>query len=268
MDRASPSAVSALILEKKNDRYRWYADVACTEGTHAWSRRIRIASAVFSIFILYLGTTPNSLFLYFLTPALKRRRMRICAWLTLISLARPGAARTAPVRMAVVAPLSDAPSGAAPADVALDGPLTGPQRVRRALTFWSRVVPILGAYKVAEVALDTGAASALVSIGLVPEAAAARASAGDREAVFQALHEWGSVRLEETIQELKGFYVKTGQVISTRVDLFPEQYTSRLASLQDSLDPMPAEVRRGAGPKCRIVRAAPARTRGRFGSRV
>ena len=37
--------------------------------------------------------------------------------------------------------------------------------------------------------------------------------------------------------------VKTGQVISTRVDLFPEQYTSRLASLQDSLDPMPVEVR-------------------------
>ena len=34
--------------------------------------------------------------------------------------------------------------------------------------------------------------------------------------------------------------MKTGQVISTRVDLFPEQYTSRLSSLQDDLDPMPA----------------------------
>ena len=30
-------------------------------------------------------------------------------------------------------------------------------------------------------------------------------------------------------------------MISTRVDLFPEQYTSKLASLQDDLDPMPAE---------------------------
>ena len=48
--------------------------------------------------------------------------------------------------------------------------------------------------------------------------------------------------LHNAIQELKGFYVKTGQVISTRVDLFPEQYTSKLASLQDDLDPMPADV--------------------------
>jgi hypothetical protein len=37
----------------------------------------------------------------------------------------------------------------APAEepVGEEAPLTGPQRVKRALTFWSRVVPILGAYK-------------------------------------------------------------------------------------------------------------------------
>ena len=39
------------------------------------------------------------------------------------------------------------------------------------------------------------------------------------EALYEELHDWGSERLEGTIQELKGFYVKTGQVISTRVDL-------------------------------------------------
>merc|ERR1719171_2284965 len=32
-----------------------------------------------------------------------------------------------------------------------DKPLSAPQRVVRALTFWSKVVPILGAYKAAEV---------------------------------------------------------------------------------------------------------------------
>ena len=104
-----------------------------------------------------------------------------------------------------------------------DKPLTGPQRVVRALTFWSKVVPILGSYKVAEVYGEkTGK------------------SAAEMESTYEDLHDWGSERLENAIKELKGFYVKTGQVISTRVDLFPEQYTSRLASLQDDLDPMPA----------------------------
>ena len=31
-----------------------------------------------------------------------------------------------------------------------EAPLTGPQRAKRALTFWSKVVPILGAYKAVE----------------------------------------------------------------------------------------------------------------------
>lgn len=35
---------------------------------------------------------------------------------------------------------------------------------------------------------------------------------------------------------------QTGQVISTRVDLFPEAYTSKLQELQDGLEPMPFEI--------------------------
>ena len=104
------------------------------------------------------------------------------------------------------------PASASSGYIELEEPLTGPQRIKRALTFWSRVLPILGAYKVADLALDAGAASSLVAVGLVSTEAVARAG-GVREAVKQALHEWGSVQLEETIQELKGFYVKTGQVI-------------------------------------------------------
>ena len=107
----------------------------------------------------------------------------------------------------------------------LEASLSPLQRVRRAASFYSQVVPILGAYKAVE----------LFSNGTEAE----------KEARYQALHEWGSERLERTIQDLKGFYVKTGQVISTRVDLFPEQYTSRLASLQDDLDPLPAQVIKG-----------------------
>ena len=37
-----------------------------------------------------------------------------------------------------------------------------------------------------------------------------------------------------------GFYVKTGQIISTRIDIFPKQYTTKLALTQDNLDPLPA----------------------------
>ena len=42
-----------------------------------------------------------------------------------------------------------------------------------------------------------------------------------------------------------GFYVKTGQIISTRVDIFPVEYTSKLASTLDGLDPLPASVIKG-----------------------
>ena len=133
------------------------------------------------------------------------------------------------LKMLVASPSAEAAAGADGVEdnsaVIEDAPLTGPQRIVRALSFWSRVVPILGAYK----ALELGAS-------------AADLSDAELEAKYEELHDWGSERLESTIKDLKGFYVKTGQVISTRVDLFPEQYTSRLASLQDDLDPMPAET--------------------------
>jgi hypothetical protein len=50
--------------------------------------------------------------------------------------------------------------------------------------------------------------------------------------------------LYETIAELKGFYVKTAQIISSRQDLFPSQYTEALSVFADNLDPMPASLAR------------------------
>lgn len=46
-------------------------------------------------------------------------------------------------------------------------------------------------------------------------------------------------------QFLPGFYVKTGQIIATRVDIFPVEYTSKLASTLDNLDPLPASIIKG-----------------------
>jgi hypothetical protein len=108
--------------------------------------------------------------------------------------------------------------------------LSAPQRVLRALTFYSRVLPVLGAYKIAQVKLERQANAG------VP------ASEEKEAAMWKQLDEWGSNRISDTIKELRGFYVKTGQVISTRVDLFPEAYTEKLATLQDSLEPMDADL--------------------------
>ena len=44
------------------------------------------------------------------------------------------------------------------------------------------------------------------------------------------------------ITSLKGFYVKTAQIIASRQDLFPPQYTEALSGFTDNLDPMPAEL--------------------------
>ncbi len=108
-------------------------------------------------------------------------------------------------------------------------PLTPIQRATRAVEFYKRALPVLAAYKAKELELR-----------YVPQLLGRpRLSAADEEQVWKDLDEWGSTRIAETIQEMKGFYVKTGQVISTRVDLFPEAYTSKLQQLQDGIEPMP-----------------------------
>ena len=64
----------------------------------------------------------------------------------------------------------------------------------------------------------------------------------EQEEVWTEIDEWGSTKIADTITDLKGFYVKTGQVISTRQDLFSEPYTRKLAQLQDSLEPMSGDL--------------------------
>ena len=107
-------------------------------------------------------------------------------------------------------------------------PLSPIQRTARALKFYKQVLPVLGAYKAKEIELEFRRKQLKQEI-----------SEEEEQAIWKEIDEWGSTRVAETIQEMKGFYVKTGQVISTRVDLFPEAYTSKLQDLQDGLDPMP-----------------------------
>lgn len=110
-------------------------------------------------------------------------------------------------------------------------PLTPLQRTTRAIEFYKRVLPVLGAYKAKELELAFRRNTLKETI-----------SKEEEDKIWQEIDDWGSTRVAETIQEMKGFYVKTGQVISTRVDLFPEAYTTKLQQLQDGLEPMPFEL--------------------------
>jgi len=101
------------------------------------------------------------------------------------------------------------------------------EQLQRGLTFASRALPIVASYfglyfklrfreRVLEECLDEEAC----------------------EVLWEEEHEQGSKIFSDVVNELKGFYTKTGQIIATRQDLFPKQYTDRLSGLTDLVDPM------------------------------
>lgn len=98
------------------------------------------------------------------------------------------------------------------------------ERLGRAAKFYSKAVPVFASYKLLDLKLS-----------YFPEAAV------DEDLQWNDLHDWGSDVITKAITDLKGFYPKTGQIIATRVDIFPEQYTSKLARTLDDLDPLPAK---------------------------
>ncbi len=66
-----------------------------------------------------------------------------------------------------------------------------------------------------------------------------------RDAAYAVEHEASARRIFNLAVALKGMYVKTGQFVGTRTDIFPAAYTARLSHLQDRVPPRPAsEVRR------------------------
>jgi aarF domain-containing kinase len=60
--------------------------------------------------------------------------------------------------------------------------------------------------------------------------------------LWDAQHKDGAQKLADTIMNLQGFYVKTAQIISSRQDLFPKQYTDALSGFTDNMDPIPASL--------------------------
>ncbi len=72
-----------------------------------------------------------------------------------------------------------------------------------------------------------------------------RMSPEDSAAAWEKQHERVAESLYRTAVDLKGIYVKYGQFVGTRADLFPAPYIRSLSRLQDRVPPRPvAEVRR------------------------
>ena len=109
-------------------------------------------------------------------------------------------------------------------------PLSAVDRLKRAATFWSTALPIVASYY------------GLISQIKLREILGQETSAEDLESMWDAQHADGASKLAATVTDLKGFYVKTAQIISSRRDLFPEQYTDALSDFTDQVDPMSASL--------------------------
>ena len=109
-------------------------------------------------------------------------------------------------------------------------PLSKLDRLQRAATFWSKALPIVANYY--------GLIGSLKLQEILGEPLAEEKI----EKLWDEKHEDGARKLYQTVADLKGFYVKTAQIISSRQDLFPKQYTDALSDFTDNVDPMPASL--------------------------
>lgn len=141
--------------------------------------------------------------------------------------------------------------------VSFPPPLSQLDRLKRAAVFWSKAVPIvanyyglIGTLKLQEIMgepLDDETIEVRIRymgerIRQNHEKMLMLSSSPCQQSLWNEKHEDGAQKLYETIADLKGFYVKTAQIISSRQDLFPKQYTDALSGFADNLDPMPASL--------------------------
>ena len=59
-----------------------------------------------------------------------------------------------------------------------------------------------------------------------------------RDRMYDKVHEQNSKRMLQLCLEMRGFFVKAGQFLSTRQDFMPEVYCRRLSQLCDDVPPM------------------------------
>eukprot|EP00555_Chaetoceros_dichaeta_P015258 CAMPEP_0198271814 /NCGR_PEP_ID=MMETSP1447-20131203/50669_1 /TAXON_ID=420782 /ORGANISM="Chaetoceros dichaeta, Strain CCMP1751" /LENGTH=626 /DNA_ID=CAMNT_0043964623 /DNA_START=117 /DNA_END=1997 /DNA_ORIENTATION=+ len=110
--------------------------------------------------------------------------------------------------------------------------------LKRAGKFWASVLPIIGSYY-------TMSAEIQFREILTGETITAE----EEEIRWNEQHRKGADKIADTITSLKGFYIKTAQIIASRQDLFPKEYTEALSDFTDNVDPIPAELARAVVEK-------------------
>jgi aarF domain-containing kinase len=122
-------------------------------------------------------------------------------------------------------------SAATVEDIEFPPPLSTVDNLARAATFWAAVLPVVASYY------------GLISrIKLEEILGVEQKTEEELQLLWNNLHEQGAAKVADTVTSLKGFYVKTAQIISSRQDLFPKQYTDALSDFTDNVDPMPAAL--------------------------
>ena len=107
-------------------------------------------------------------------------------------------------------------------------------QLSRAATFWRYATPVVAKYL-----------GQLASIELQERLSGTCLSDEECAVAWEDAHVSGASAFRKTVDDLGGFYVKTGQIVASRQDLFPKQYSTALAGLTDFVDPLPSsEVRR------------------------
>jgi len=122
-------------------------------------------------------------------------------------------------------------------------PLTEVERLSRAAKFWGSALPIVLGYYSKDAELRVR--EAFTGNKLTKEEA---------EILWNEQHAKGARTLADTITSLKGFYVKIAQIIASRQDLFPREYTDALSDFTDNVDPLPVDLIKAVVSKELLVR--------------
>ena len=110
-------------------------------------------------------------------------------------------------------------------------PLSRTDQLKRAAEFWSNALPIVASYY-----------SKTIELQFQELLTGNSLSDDEAQQIWDEQHQQGATKLADTITSLKGFYVKTAQIIASRQDLFPKQYTDTLSNFTDNVDPLPASL--------------------------
>lgn len=121
-------------------------------------------------------------------------------------------------------------------------PISVLERLQRAATFWATAFPIVIGYYALMRRIQFMQSWNTAGNSNSNNNSSASMSSEEVEALWKAQHATSAAKLSATITHLKGFYVKTAQIIGSRHDLFPVEYTDALSGFTDNLDPMPTTL--------------------------